>query len=92
MKLKPEIRTAKQLAEHVRNSRHDSRFFTKNTMNFFGDSFANYEVTGPLPIQSGGETVFVYKLSRKRAVKHGLKHDTFFHADFFNRVFQDDVE
>ncbi len=67
-------------------------FFTRKTMNFFGDTMKNYgcrsaiveindSTPGPFPGVEIKIKVEVWELYRKRAVKHGLKNSAYFRKD-----------
>jgi len=68
-----------------------SHFFTRRTMQFFGDTMANYAVRDAGTIQTqSGETVQAWELYRKQPVKHGLKSSAYFNKANFRRVFKKD--
>jgi hypothetical protein len=84
----PAIKTAADLKRHVESAGHDSHFFTRSTMKFFGDTMSNYGVRQPREIETNmGERIQAYELVRRRAVKHRLQDSAWFHADTFARVF-----
>lgn len=92
----PIIKTASDLKYYVESAGHESHFFTRKTMSFFGDTMRNYGVrkTEILTIYDDegnyagpeGRIVEVYELYRKQAVKHGLKSSAYFNAKTFQRV------
>ena len=55
----------------------NSHFFTRSTMQFFGDTMRNYGC------YDGGN---VWVLWRKSPVKHGLQSSTQFSKDTFKRI------
>jgi hypothetical protein len=65
-----------------------SYFFTRSSMKFFGDTMHNYAVSSkPVTVTTpSGETVTVWELRRKRAVKHGLCSSAYFAIDDYRRV------
>lgn len=82
------IKTASELKAHVEAAGHDSHFFTRDTMRFFGDTMRNYGVRGPVEIKTpSGDTVLAYELYRRRPVKHNNSSSAFFNATTFARVF-----
>lgn len=82
------IKTVSDLKRHVEQSGHESHFFTRDTMRFFGDTMRNYSVRQPVEIETlSGDKVKAFELSRRRAVKHGLKTSSWFNAETFDRVF-----
>ena len=82
------IKTASDLKAAVESAGHESHFFTRSTMKFFGDTMKNYGVRQPRTVATNaGDDVPAYELTRRRAVRHGMKDSAFFHADTFRRVF-----
>ena len=89
--------TPSELKVAVEAAGHESHFFDRSTMKFFGDTMKNYGVRERL-IQcdydragnyvEGGTTVKVWELYRKHPVKHGLQKSAFFDAGTFERVFE----
>lgn len=83
-----QIKTASHLKQFVESAGHESHFFTRPTMRFFGDTMKNYGVRGPGKITDlSGETRNVFELYRRRPVKHGLHDSAYFDAETFKRVF-----
>lgn len=88
---------ASELKYQVGQAGHDSHFFDRKTMQFFGDSMKNYGVrSAEIISQYNGAGEFVSKegaplqvweLYRRRAVKHGLKDSAYFDKATFRRVF-----
>ena len=74
--------TPSELKEKVEAAGHDSHFFDRDTLRFFGDTMSNYSVRRAIV---GGRDVYV--LSRKRPVKHGNQADDYFDAQTFARCF-----
>ena len=69
--------TPSELKANVLANNPDSYFFTRKTMQFFGDTMSNYGV------RDAGEN---WELYRKRPVKHGLKASHFFSKVNFSQV------
>jgi hypothetical protein len=95
--MQPVIKTASDLKYHVENAGHESHFFTRKTMSFFGDTMRNYGVRKtvitaeraqgePRNVQWVKQDVEVYELYRRNPVKHGLKDSAYFDAQTFKRV------
>lgn len=73
-----------------------SRFFSRESMKFFGDTMRNYGVCSAT-IQTNydesdnwvenGVMVEVWELYRKHPVKHGLKSSAYFSKKTFERVY-----
>jgi hypothetical protein len=86
-----------ELKAHVEQGQ-DNFFFTRKTMNFFGDTMSNYGV------RDGGKmetlyndkgnytgvprTIELWELYRKHPVKHGLDSSAYFDKITFKRVFK----
>jgi hypothetical protein len=75
----------------------DTYFFTRKTMQFFGDTMRNYGVRSTTILTDWGENgeylgqpqpIEVWELYRRQPVKHGLDGSAYFHKVLFNRVFQ----
>lgn len=80
--------TPSQLKAHVLARGTETHFFDRQTMKFFGDSMRNYGVRDGGTIYTyEGVSHEVWELYRKRPVKHGLKHSTYFDKTTFNCVF-----
>lgn len=71
--------TPSELKYEVEKAGHESEFFTRKTMKFFGDTMKNYGV------RDAGDC---WELHRKHPVKHGLNSSTYFDKVKFNRVFK----
>lgn len=91
------VKTPSDLKYYVENAGHESHFFTRKTMSFFGDTMRNYGVrkttvrtcydeSGNFTVHEGVD-VEVYELYRKNPVKHGLKDSAYFDAKSFKRRF-----
>lgn len=90
------IKTPSDLKYAVESAGHESHFFTRKTMSFFGDTMRNYGVRKITVLSAydadgnyvGGNGVerAVYELYRKQAVKHGLSDSAYFDAETFRRV------
>ena len=77
---------ASELKYKVEQSGHESYFFTRKTMSFFGDTMRNYGVCESVITTYSGEKVEVWELYRKRPVKHGLQSSHYFRKDTFEKV------
>lgn len=75
---------ASDLKYHVEQT--GSNFFTRKTMNFFGDSMRNYGVRSATVETWGGERVECWELYRKQPVKYGRKESAYFDKRTFERV------
>jgi len=71
------IKTAYDLKYAIQNARTETHFFTRKTMQFFGDTMRNYGVK---------EHDKVYELYRRKPVKHGLDSSAYFDKETFERV------
>jgi hypothetical protein len=78
---------ASELKYQVERAGHDSHFFTRESMLFFGDRMSNYGVRDAGMVKTFTETVPAWELYRRRPVKHGLKASAYFHKETFARVF-----
>lgn len=88
--------TPSELKQQVEQS-SDSHFFTRRTMQFFGDTMANYGVRGTFILETmhdetTGKPRFleVWELYRKKPVKHDLMGSAYFCKATFRRVFKKD--
>ena len=87
--------TPSELKANV-ESKTDSYFFTRSSMNFFGDTMRNYGVQSATInthydadgnfVSKDGISVEVWELYRKKAVKHGLKGSAYFDKVTFEAV------
>jgi hypothetical protein len=94
--MQPIIKTASDLKYYVEQSGHESHFFTRKTMSFFGDTMRNYGVRKTTVttaydadgnyVGGDGVDIEVYELYRRNTVKHGLKDSAYFDALTFKRV------
>lgn len=87
--------TPSELKYRIEQAGHDSHFFTRATMKFFGDSMRNYGVRNTYVVSnfdSDGNYVAegvrrqVWELWRKQPVKRGMKDSAYFDAFTFDRV------
>lgn len=79
--------TPSELKYHVEQAGHDSYFFTRKTMKFFGDTMRNYGVCeATITTRSGQKTV--WELYRKRPVLHGMQSSAYFDQTTYARVFE----
>ena len=83
--------TVSQLKSKVEQAGKSPHFFTRSTMQFFGDTMrSNYGVCGPYPIKDTlGAVHEVYELYRRKPVKHGLHDSAWFDAQTFERIHPD---
>lgn len=77
--------TPSELKRHVENAGHDSHFFDRASMRFFGDTMRNYGCCW-------SDRYGCWELYRKRPVKHGLKDSAYFDAESFARIFPDKAD
>lgn len=87
MPLASQIKTSSQLRAFVEDAGHESRFFTRDTMRFFGDTMRNYGVRRVTLETNMGDTVEAFELYRRRPVKHNNQSSAYFNAETFRRVF-----
>jgi len=69
----------------------DSHFFERSSMNFFGDTMANYGVraqTQTIKSWSEPEGVECYVLYRKKPVKMSMQDNAYFNVKTFERVLE----
>lgn len=62
-------------------------FFTRSTMDFFGDTMGNYGCRNAGPIQTRNGMVACWELYRRRPVRHGLRDSAYFCKATLRRVF-----
>lgn len=88
---KPRTISAGELKYRVENAGHDSHFFDRSTMRFFGDTMRNYGVRDAGKLVCGyGESarlVDCWELYRRRPVKHGNTSSAYFCKATNARVF-----
>ena len=70
----------------------DSHFFDRKTMQFFGDTMANYGVMPANVKRYDGSVVECWELFRRKAVKHGLKSSAFFDCKTFQQIHGDKAQ
>lgn len=86
-----------ELKYHVEQRGDNAHFFSRKTMQFFGDSMRNYGVRtaevrtaydaqGNYVGNAGGCVVQCWELYRKRPVKHGLQSSHYFAKDDYRTV------
>ena len=75
--------TPSELKFHVEQTRSDSYYFSKDTLNFFGDTMKNYGV------RSAGK---YWELYRKRPVKNGLQASAYFDKKTFKQVYSTELK
>jgi hypothetical protein len=89
--------TPSELKTQIETRDENSHFFTRKTMQFFGDTMRNYGVrktvittqydaNGEYTDQNGVQ-VECWELYRKRPVKHGNNGSAFFACDGFRQLF-----
>lgn len=65
-----------------------SKFFDKDAMKCFGDTFSNYYVAAkPMLVEAASGSTMCWLLKRRRPVKMGLQSTAYFACDDFRRVF-----
>ena len=80
--------TAAELKHQVEIHGHESYFFTRDTMDFFGDTMRNYGVrSNSNVVDYRGETHECWELYRRQPVKHHLSSSTYFDKQTFQRIF-----
>lgn len=81
--------TPSQLKSKVEETRSSSKFFTRENMEFAGDTMSNYGVIETtIETWTDDKPVEVYELYRKRPVKYGLMKSAYFRKDTFEQTFQ----
>ena len=80
--------TASELKQRVEAADHDSHFFDRDTMRFFGDSMTNYRVRRAT-VTKHGQPVEVWELWRRRPVKGGRQDSAYFDRATFKQVHPD---
>lgn len=85
-----------ELKAAVESAGHDAHFFSRKTMQFFGDTMKNYGVRAiPIRTRYDDNDRFIeegvprdaWELYRKRPVKHGLADSAYFDSRTFRQVF-----
>ncbi len=84
-----QIKTASDLKAFVESHNPDSKFFTRETMKFFGDTMRNYGVRRVHCTDYTGATINAYALYRRRPVKEGNQRVSYFCASTFRTVHPD---
>ena len=79
--------TASDLKYEIEQHRHESHFFDRKTMQFFGDRMSNYGVRQTVVKTYDKAEVPVWELYRRRPVKHGLHSSAYFCRTTFRQVF-----
>jgi hypothetical protein len=80
--------TASELKYQVEQHGKEPFYFTRKTMQLFGDTMRNYGVSGPLQIVNNmGKTVPAWELFRRKPVKFGNSSSAYFNAVTFEREF-----
>lgn len=89
------MKNASELKYHVETADPGTKFFTRDTMKFFGDTMQNYGVREAVvkswfneagELQTEPVEVAVFELYRKRPVKNGNQRSAFFRKTDFHRV------
>jgi hypothetical protein len=88
--------TPSELKYQVENAGHESHFFTRKSMSFFGDTMRNYGVCSATVrtnydadgnyVGESGVEIEVWELYRKHPVKHGNQESAYFDKASFRRV------
>jgi len=79
--------TPSELKSKVEQTGSNSHFFTRKTMQFFGDRMNNFGARKTKIETWSDGIVEVYELYRKRPVKHGLQSSHYFDAETFESRF-----
>jgi hypothetical protein len=89
--------TASELKANIEAAGHESHFFDRDTMRFFGDRMSNYGVRSAVVrsqyngagewVGHDGAEIEVWELWRRRAVKCGLRSSAYFDKITFRLVF-----
>lgn len=77
--------TPSELRANVEAAGKEPHFFTRKTMQFFGDTMRNYGVRRTTIDTWTEDGVEVWELYRKRPVKHGLLSSAYFEVNTFTR-------
>jgi len=80
------IKTSSDLKYYVKQLGSSPYFFTRKTMQFFGDYMHNYGVRKTTIDTNYEKNVAVYELYRRRPVKHNLQDSAYFNSSTFQRV------
>lgn len=80
--------TSSELKRLVELSGNNRYFFTRKTMQFFGDTMRNYGVTTDTITTPSDEVVDVYVLYRRKPVKHGLQGNAYFRKSDLNITYK----
>lgn len=84
--LRPRL-TASELKYRVTQTRHDSHFFDRATLKFFGDTMRNFAVDEAAPVTlRDGSQCMAYRRRRIHAVKMGNRDCFYFCADTFKQL------
>ena len=88
--------TPSELKAEVQAAGHESHFFDRSSMRFFGDTMRNYGVRSAVVrshydadgnyTSAEGVEIEVWELYRKRPVKHGMRDSAYFDKQTFKRV------
>ena len=87
-----------ELKQAVNQAGHESHFFDRDAMKFFGDSMRNFGVSAATITSEydadgnyikGGCQVECWELYRKRPVKHGLQSSHYFAKASMRIVFEE---
>lgn len=83
--------TPTELKRRVIACNHESHFFDRETMRYFGDTMANFGVSRePVRIKTReGEVLLAWELYRKKPVECGLQSSNYFDVTTYKRVFPD---
>lgn len=88
---------ASQLRNAIETTGHESHFFDRETMRFFGDSMSNFGVRAVTVLAMGDtvnpdsgkyemQSVDAWEIYRRHPVKHGLKGSHFFDRNTFKKL------
>ena len=77
--------TPYELKYQVESAGREPHFFSRKTMQFFGDTMRNYGVR-KVGIESNGTIIDAWELYRRRPVKHGIQSSHYFDCATFRRI------
>lgn len=79
--------TPSELKAHVEVTGGGRYFFTRETIQFFGDTMRNYGVRSAIVRDSSGDLQECWELYRRHPVKHGLQSSAYFSKYDYRRIF-----
>lgn len=76
---------ASELRYQIESTGREPHFFSRKTMQFFGDTMRNFGVRR-VWIESDGKMIDAWELYRRRSVKHGIQSSHYFDCATFRRI------